>query len=313
MELHPKLKELLAAPADPNATPVEQQSPEEARAEFERDFAAVDGEKPDIHSTEEIQIPGPGGPLRLRIYEPGPREGGSGRPALVYCHGGGYIRGSVESHDSACRLIANSSGCVTASVDYRLSPESKFPDAIEDCYAATKWFAENAAAHGADGSRLAVGGDSAGGNMAAAVTLMARDRSGPKIAFQLLIYPNTDLAADNESMRLFSKGYWLDSMPFYIRSYLGSDADRANELASPLRASDLSGLPPAYVVTAGFDPLRDEGKAYAERLAQDGGAVESVCYANMIHGFTALRAILPEADEALKACGDAVRRSFAGD
>ena len=308
MQPHPKLQELLAMPADPDVTPVEEMAPDEARADFDSALGSVDGEKPDIHAVRDIEVPGPGGAIPARLYEPVPADGL--RPLLVYFHGGGYIRGNIETHDSACRILANSSGCLVASVDYSLAPECKFPGAIEECFAATRWFSENAAEIGADASRLAVGGDSAGGNMACAVTLMARDAGGPAIKFQLLIYPNTDMKADNESVRAFSKGYWLDSLPFYVASYLRSDADIENPLASPLRAPDLSNLPPAYVMTAGFDPLRDEGKAYAERLSAAGVAVEYRCYDDMIHGFTLLRTILDDADEATAACGEALKRGL---
>ena len=308
MEPHPKLRALLDAPADPNETPVEDMTPDDARAEFDSALGSVDGEKPVIHGVRDIEVPGPGGPITVRLYEPGWSD--EPRPILVYFHGGGYIRGNIETHDSGCRIMANGSDCLVASVDYRLAPENKFPDAVEDCYATTTWLSENAADVGADPARLAVGGDSAGGNMACAVTLMARDAGGPPIKFQLLIYPNTDMKADTDSARAFSKGYWLDSMPFYVASYLRSEDDIANPLASPLRAHDHSNLPPAYVITAGFDPLRDEGMAYADRLKEAGVDVEYRCYEDMIHGFTLLRTILDEADEATAACGEAVKHGL---
>jgi acetyl esterase len=308
MQPHPKLKELLDAPADPDATPVEEMAPDAARAEFDAALGSVDGEKPPIHAVRDIEVPGPGGAIVVRLYEPTPAEGL--RSLLVYFHGGGYIRGNIGTHDSSCRILANTSGCLIASVEYRLSPEARFPDAIEDCFAATRWLFDNATTIGADPERLAVGGDSAGGNMACAVTLMARDAGGPAIKFQLLIFPNTDMKADNPSMRAFSKGYWLDSMPFYVASYLRSEADIENPLASPLRAPDLSNLPPAYLITAGFDPLHDEGEAYAERLKAAGVAVETRCYDDMIHGFTLLRTILDEADEVVAACGEALKRGL---
>jgi acetyl esterase len=308
MQPHPKLQVLLDMPADPDATPVEEMAPDVARADFNAALGSVDGEKPEIHAVRDIEVPGPDGAITVRLYEPAPADGP--RPLLVYFHGGGYIRGNIETHDSACRIMANSSGCLVASVEYHLAPECKFPGAIEECFAATRWLSENAAEIGADPSRLAVGGDSAGGNMACAVTLMARDAGGPAIKFQLLVFPNTDMKADNESVRAFSKGYWLDSMPFYVASYLRSEADIENPLASPLRAPDLSGLPPAYLITAGFDPLHDEGKAYADRLSAAGVAVEYRCYDDMIHGFTLLRTILDEADEAVAACGEAVKRGL---
>jgi acetyl esterase len=307
MALHPKLKEILASPPDPNEIPVEVMAPADARATFEKELAAVDAAKPDVFRIGEATARGAAGPLRIRIYEPAT---GKARPALIYFHGGGYIRGSLDTHDSSCRILANSSKAVVFSVDYRLSPEAKFPEPLEDCYAATVDIAARAGEFGVDPARIAIGGDSAGGNFAAAITLLAKERGGPRIRHQLLIYPNVDLGADTESIRLYSKGYFLNSMPFYIASYTRSRADIDNPLCSPLRARDLSGVPPAFILTCGFDPLRDEGQAYAARLREAGVPVEQVCHDDMIHGFLLLRGLLPEADEAIAACGRAVGRAL---
>lgn len=307
MALHPKLKEILSLPPDPNEIPVEAMAPADARSTFDKELASVDAAKPEIHKVRDGTVRGAAGPLRVRIYEP---AAGTTRPALVYYHGGGYIRGSLETHDSSCRILANSSNCVVISVDYRLSPEAKFPEPVEDCYAATVDIVARAREFGIDPIRLAVGGDSAGGNFAAVVCQLAKQRGGPAIRFQLLIYPNVDMGVETESIRLFSKGYFLNSMPFYVASYTRSPKDFENPLCCPMRARDLSGLPPAYVLTCGFDPLRDEGQAYAKRLEQAGVKVEQVCHDDMIHGFLLLRGLLPEADEAIAACGRAVGRAL---
>jgi len=307
MTLHPKLKEILSAPGDPNEVPVEQMAPDAARTAFDSELASVDAAKPDVHRIRDGRVLGAAGEIGVRIYEP---AGGTNRPALVYYHGGGYIRGSLATHDSSCRIIANSAKAVVFSVDYRLSPEAKFPEPLNDCYAATVDIVKRAQEFGIDPDRVAIGGDSAGGNFAASIALMAHER-GPDVKFQLLIYPNVDLGANTESIRLYSKGYLLNSMPFYIASYTRGAADIDDPLCSPLRATSLSGLPPAYVLTCGYDPLRDEGQAYAARLAEAGVPVEQVCYDDMIHGFLLLRGLLPEADDALAACGRAVGRALA--
>jgi acetyl esterase len=284
-------------------------APAEARTSFEKDLAGVDGPKPDVHRISEGRVRGAAGDLAMRIYEP---LAGTSRPALVYFHGGGYIRGSLDTHDSSSRIIANSAQVVVFSIDYRLSPEAKFPDPLEDCYAATVDIVSRAREFGIDPGRIAVGGDSAGGNFTAGVTLLAAERRGPPLRFQLLIYPNVDMGTETESIRLYSKGYFLNSLPFYIASYTRSPKDFGHPLCSPLRAKDLSVVPPAYVLTCGFDPLRDEGQAYAARLKAAGVAVEEICYDEMIHGFLLLRGLLPEADDALAACGRAVARGLAG-
>lgn len=311
MELDPKLKEILSAPADPNEIPVETMAPDDARRTWKADMAQVAGRPLPVGAVSERTLPGPAGPLGFRLYHPASGASAAPPPLLVYLHGGGWIRGDLDTHDDICRYLCHHSGCVVASVAYRLSPEAKFPEPVDDAYAALVWLAKEAGALGADPGRLAIGGDSAGGNIACAVTMLARDRGGPKIGFQLLIYPVTDLAADTESKRLYSKGYLLNSMPFYIASYIKTDADRQNGLASPLRATNLSGLPPAFVLTAGFDPLRDEGEAYAERLKQAGVAVTLKRYGSMIHGFVSITGLLPAAEVGLADSAAALRQAFA--
>lgn len=303
-ELHPTLKNILQQPENPNATPVEIQDPDEARREWKSDMAAVDAPAPEMAEVRDFVIPGPAGPIPARSYVPAGLPD-TGRPLLVYYHGGGYIRGDIDTHDSVCRVLARDAGCMVVSPAYRLAPEHRFPAAAEDAFAVVDYMSRKAKDFGVDQDRIAVGGDSAGGNLAIAASIQARDKGAPKIHFQLLIYPVTDLTSANESKRLFSKGYLLNSMPFYIASYLGPNGDGGNPLASPLLSDDLSRLPPAYVVTAGFDPLRDEGQDFARKLAAHGVAVEHKCYEDMIHGFVSLRGLLAESDAAL---GDCARR-----
>ena len=241
-----------------------------------------------VGSATDLEIGGPNGPIPLRIYLP---VGEGPSPVLVFLHGGGWVRGSLDAYDGLCRRLTNGTGCVVVSVDYRRAPEHPFPAGLEDCYAATEWAAENAADIEGDPDRLAVGGDSAGGNLTAAVALAARDRDGPRIDHQLLVYP----AVNPPSVRWYDSydengdGYLLtmDSIEWYLEQYT-EPSDVGNAYAFPLRARDLSGLPAATVLTAGFDPLRDEGIAYAERLEADGVDVDHLHYESQIHGFLSL-------------------------
>jgi acetyl esterase len=309
VELDPKLKEALSAPPDPNEVPVEVMAPEEARRTWKVEMAPLAGKKLPVAEAKDLSLPGPAGPLAFRLYRP-ESAGATKPPLLIYLHGGGWIRGDLDTHDDICRYLCHHAGVIVASVAYRLAPEAKFPAPVDDAYAALEWLAREAGKLGADAKRIAIGGDSAGGNIACAVTMLARDRKGPKIAFQLLIYPVTDLASDTESKRLYSKGYLLNSMPFYIDSYVKAEADKRNGLASPLRAADLANLPPAFILTAGFDPLRDEGEAYAERLKQAGVKVRLKRYESMIHGFASITGFLPSAEAGLADSAAALREAF---
>jgi acetyl esterase len=223
------------------------------------------------------------------------------------------VIGSLDTHDSLARGLANTGGCVVVSVDYRLAPEHKFPCAAEDAYAATRWAAEHAAEVGGDGSRLAVAGDSAGGNLAAAVALMARDRGGPALALQILIYPVTDRDFDTPSYLNKGEGYGLtrSGMQWFWNHYLSGDDDLANPYAAPLRAPDLAGLPPALVITAEYDCLKDEGDAYAERLREAGVPTRHSSYDGMIHGFMTLTTLFPQGVRAIEEAGVALREAFA--
>ena len=262
-----------------------------------------------VGSIQDRPIPGPAGDIPLRIYTP---DGSGPFPALVYFHGGGWVVGDLDSHDPACRALANAAGCVVVSVGYRLAPEHQFPAAADDAYVATRWVADNPAELGIDGTRIAVGGDSAGGNLAAVVALMARDRGGPPLAFQLLIYPVTDSACDTASYEANATGYLLEKadMQWFWRHYLGAADAGSDPYASPLRASDLAGLPPALVLTAEFDPLRDEGEAYAARLQEAGVRTKVIRYDGVIHGFFGMLGAVDESRQAIDASADALRGAF---
>jgi acetyl esterase len=262
-----------------------------------------------VAAVEERTIHAGGVSIPVRIYRPDSER--AWKPGLVWFHGGGWVIGNLDSADGAARMVCNASGCVVVSVDYRLAPEHKFPAAADDCYAATKWVAEHAAELGIDTSRIAVGGDSAGGNLAAVVAQMARDAGGPRIRFQALVYPVTDYDFGTGSYTDNADGYLLtkSSMVWFWGHYLNDDADGAHPKASPIRHADLKGLPPAIVITAEFDPLRDEGEAYAERLRGCGVPVEVKRYEGQIHGFFANPAI-DDGTAAAKQVGAALKKAL---
>ncbi|HLZ72939.1 MAG TPA: alpha/beta hydrolase [Dehalococcoidia bacterium] len=283
MPLDPQARAVLDQMAALGDPPLGTATVEETRRNMAARRAGMPPGEP-VAKTEDRSVPGPAGSVPVRIYTP---EGRAPFPVLVYFHGGGWVIGDIESHDASVRALTNRSGCVIVSVDYRLAPEHKFPAAADDCFAATQWAAAHAAEFGGDASRLAVGGDSAGGNLAAVVALMAKERGGPRIAFQLLIYPVTDHNYETASYSENAEGYLLsrDSMVWFWNHYLNTPAEGKNPIASPLQAADLAGLPPALVITAEFDPLRDEGEAYAKRLKAAGVRVTATRYDGMIHGF----------------------------
>jgi len=266
--------------------------------------------RPEVAAVKDLEIPGPAGGIPVRVYRPSER---SDLPVLVYFHGGGWAICGLETHDVTCRQLANGAGCVVVSVDYRLAPAPRFPAAPEDCFAALGWVAQNAAAIGADPTRIAIGGDSAGGNLAAVVALMARDRSGPRLCHQLMIYPVTDHAFDTPSYRENAEGPLLtrETMRAFWKLYLAGEPDGKNPYASPLRAADLSGLPPAHVITAEYDPLRDEGEAYASRLAAAGVPVVVRRYDGMVHGFVGFSDLIDRARDAMADVVRELQRGFA--
>ena len=233
-------------------------------------------------------------------------------PGLVYFHGGGWVIGDLDTHDVLCRQLTAEAGITVASVDYRLAPEHKFPAAVDDAWEATRWVASVADLLGIDARRLAVGGDSAGGNLAAVVALLARDAGAPAIAFQALLYPVTDLSAESRSYNDFADGYMLtrDSMRWFAAQYLAGKDEAMDWRASPLRAATLSGLPPALIVTAGFDPLRDEGEAYARRLRDAGVRVDYACYGGMLHGFVGMGRLLDSGNRAVSHIAASLREAL---
>ena len=281
-------------------------SPAQARADA-RAFPLAPG--PAVAKVEDRLVPGFDGEITARIYTP---EGTGPFPLLVWFHGGGWVVGDLDLADAQARDLTAQASCVVASVDYRLAPDTKFPGPVEDCYAATLWAQRNASSLNADPNRVAVGGDSAGGNLAAVVCLMARDRGGPSLVFQLLVYPVTDFDFTTLSYQQNGEGYMLttESMEWFWNHYLRDRSDATNPYAAPLRAKDLSGLPPALVVTAEYDPLRDEGQAYAERLQAAGIPTEYVCYEGMVHGFFAMPAALDKGKQGISHAAAALRAAF---
>ncbi len=250
-----------------------------------------------VHATEDREISGPNGPVPIRIYSPHEARPDQPAPLLVFYHGGGFVLGDIETHDSITRYLCEKAGAVVISVDYRLAPENPFPAGVEDCYAALVWASHNAGEIGADASRVAVAGDSAGGNMAAAVCLMARDRKGPDIKLQLLIYPGVDMSLEVNypSYDKFGGGEYflsLADMKWFNGLYFQDSGDARDMRASPLLCSDLSNLPTALVVTAGYDPLCDQREQYANRLNEAGVKAEYQCFTGTIHGFFSFAGIL---------------------
>ncbi len=283
-------------------------SPEQARARARAEAAIVSGPQPRLPRLEDISIPGSGGPIGARVYSAVPTDA-SPPPLIVYYHGGGWVIGDLDTHDSICRFLALFAGCMVISVDYRLAPESPFPAAVEDSVDAFRWACEEASALGADPRRVAVSGDSAGGDLAAVVSLLTRDDGGPKPAMQALLYPVTDAIGDQESRRVYADGFLLTAadMGWYEGHYLqGANAD-TDPRASVLRADDLSGLPPTYVCTAGMDPLRDEGEAYAERLWEAGNRVAHRRHPGLVHTFAHMTGISRTARAAMHELAGALR------
>ena len=241
-----------------------------------------------VAHVEDRTIPGlTGAEIPVRIYRP---DGDARQPAIVYYHGGGWVIGGLNTHDGTCRALADAVGATVVSIDYRLAPEHPFPAPVDDAFAAVQWVSEHATDLGIDAARIAVAGDSAGGNLAAVVAQMTRDTGGPSLCFQLLVYPVTDHEFDSVSMNDNAEGYFLtrDAMKWFYSHYLNDPSEGADPRVSPLRAPDLSGLAPAFVITAEFDPLRDQGIAYATALAKAGTPVESRTYDGMFHGFISM-------------------------
>jgi len=311
MPLDPHAKKLLEMLNAAGAADMSRVAPEQMRADFERLAMMVGEHGVAVDAAQDRTLPGPGGTIPIRLYAP-KGSGAAILPGLIYFHGGGGVFGSIASHDSFCRVLANTSACRIVSVGYRLAPEHKFPAAVEDAYAAACCIAAQANDFLIDPRRLAVGGDSIGGGLSAIVCRMARD-TGPAIALQLLLCPAMDMSKNSDTRVAFGAGYFLNqaTIDWTVRHYCPPGADLTDPRISPLLIEDLSGLPPAQVHTAEFDPLRSEGGAYAERLQRAGVAVHHTCHAGMIHHFYAMGGVIPYARTAVAAAGAAIRSALA--
>jgi acetyl esterase len=307
MPLDPHAKRLLDILAVAGPVDALRLSVDERRGLFSKLMSLSAGNVP-IGHIEDRTLPGPEALISIRIYTP-IEAFADWLPGMIYFHGGGLVAGSLDTHDGICRALANETGCRLISVDYRLAPEHKFPACVMDGYAATIWAIEHAAELGIDRDRIAVAGDSAGATLTAAVCQLARRTQGLELAAQLLLCPATDFAAQTESRSAFAEGYLLDKAVTDrdLEHYLPAGTDPADPRISPLRASDLSGLPPAYVHTAEFDPLRDEGRAYADKLARADVKVNYTCHPGMIHLFFGMANAIPYARIALQRIGAELR------
>ncbi|WP_439134953.1 alpha/beta hydrolase [Pseudomaricurvus sp.] len=307
-QLDPVVEEVLKVLADLNLPAVHDLTPDQARSATKA--MQPEFEPLPLHLSEDRMISMSHGSIPVRIYRPSDEEN---LPAVVFYHGGGWVICDLDTHDDIARHMALQANCVVISVDYRLAPESKFPAAADDAYGALCWVADNAEALGIDETRIAVAGDSAGGNLAAGVALRARDEKGPAICFQSLWYPVTNVSLlETPSYSLFSTGYYLDkdNMAWFIQQYLDDPKDALNPMASPLLASRFTDLPPAYVMTAAFDVLRDEGQDYAKALQEAGVSVEYHCFDGLIHGFMNMNRSIPAAQLALNAVMENLKQAL---
>jgi acetyl esterase len=312
MPLDPDAETLLAMIRAAGRPPFETLTPDEARQAFSAGRTVTQPDPQDVAEVGALSCPGPLSDIRLRTYRPLGSAADEILPALVYFHGGGWLLGDLDSHDVACRHYANSARCRVVSVDYRMAPEHKFPAAVDDCVAATRWIVGESRALGIDRARVAVGGDSAGGNLAAVMALMARDGDLPPLAFQLLVYPATDMAMTHGSYQRIVEGAILTSktMAWFIAHYLRQPKDVCDWRASPLRAADLSGVAPALVLTCGYDPLCDEGIAYARRLEREGIRVMHLHFSDQLHGFVGQGRIIRAGNTALDMMSAALKRAL---
>jgi len=312
MPLDPHAKKLLDMLNAAGAADMSRVAPRDMRENFERFVHMVGMNGVAVDAADDRDVPGPGGPIPVRVYAP--KDSGTATlPGLIYFHGGGGVFGSIKSHDSFCRVLANASTCRVVSVGYRLAPEHKFPAAVEDAFAATCGIAERARDFHIDPRRLAVAGDSIGGGFATIVCRMARDRGGPDIALQVLLCPAMDMSKNSESRRALATGYFLNQaiIDWTVLHYCAPGDDLTDPRISPLLAEDLFDLPPAQVHTAEFDPLRNEGAVYADRLQRAGVAVRHICHAGMIHHFYAMGGVIPYARTAVAEAGAAIRSALA--
>ena len=308
MPIDPQAEAFLSKIQAMDGEPFELMGAESARSAVEADAALLDAPLP-MKAVQDLSVPGPGGVIPVRCYHP---DGEAPLPALVYFHGGGWVLGNIPTHDTICTQLAHGAQCVVVSVDYRLAPEHPFPAAAEDAHAATQWVIAHGEELGVDPRRVAVGGDSAGGNLATVACLIARDRSAALPVLQVLIYPITDCDFETPSYRENAEGYLLtrSTMQWFWKCYVQDEADMYHPYASPLQAADLSGLPPALVLTAEFDPLRDEAEAYARRLQSSNVPTTLTRYDGMIHAFIRRTDIFDQAHMAQQEVCRALRDAF---
>jgi acetyl esterase len=309
--LDPQARALIDLMAERGVPATHTLSPGDARRFYRERRSFSQPEPPPVGGVRDLQVQGPAGPLALRLYEP--RRGTWPWPVLVYYHGGGWTIGDLDTHDVLCRQLCAAAGCAVLAVDYRLGPEQRFPAAVDDAHAAVRWVRSHGDSLGLDGGRLALGGDSAGGNLAAVTALSMREAGEAPALLQLLIYPATDMRAVAPSHDRNAQGYLLtrDSVDYFRGHYLAERGEWTDWRASPLLAADHSGLPPALVITAGFDPLRDEGRQYADALSGAGTPTQYVCFERQIHGFITMGRLIDEANTAVDLCAAALRRHFA--
>ena len=310
--LHPDARALLDLMEQRGIPPVHTLSPSAARALYRERRQLTQPAPPEVSQVSDVSVDGPHGPIALRLYRPFGAATDAVLPVLVYYHGGGFVIGDLETHDTLCRMLANRAECTVVSVDYRLAPEHAFPCAVDDCLAATYWVLHNATAHRVDGSRLAVGGDSAGGNLAAVVSQIARDAGDLPIAFQLLINPITDARRLAPSHQENAQGYMLtaDTLDYFTNHYIPNISERTHLWASPQLNPNLAKLPPALILTAGYDPLRDEGLEYGQLLTNAGNQVVVVNFPRQIHNFLMMGRVNAEADTAVKLCASELRSAL---
>ena len=311
--LHPQTQALLDLIEQRGLPPTHTLTPADARALYRDRRGFTQPAPPEVALVRELQADGPHGAIPMRLYRPLGAAEQATLPVLVYYHGGGWVIGDLDTHDTLCRELANGGGCAVVSVDYRMAPEHRFPAAVDDSLAATRWVHAHAGELKLDATRLAVGGDSAGGNLAAVVSIAARDSGDLPIVYQLLIYPATDQHRTLPSHTTNGEGYLLttDTMDYFSGHYITDPALYNDWHASPLLHPDLTRLPPALVLTAGYDPLRDEGAAYAERLTTAGNRASYVCFERQIHGFILMGRVLDEANTAVAMCAAELKRAFA--
>ncbi len=310
--LHPQVVAILERVAQSTLPPYYEVPAAVARRLYRDTRGALTPDPPAVESVQLLMAPGKAGPVPVRAYRP--RGAGKDEilPALVYLHGGGWVIGDLDTHDVVCRTLCNGARCAVFSVEYRKAPEAPFPAAVDDCFSALSFVFSNSRSFNINSRQIAVGGDSAGGNLATVMALLARDGGGPAISFQLLIYPGVDQRMQHPSVKRNGEGYLLTekSMRYFRGFYLPDPKDWLDWRASPLLAKSLAKLPPAFVLTAGFDPLVDEGREYAERLRKEGVPVEYKNYADMVHGFITMGRVLDTANAALADCAAALKKAW---